>query len=165
MEAAETPSSHVLSTRGDEKTRDGEVVCKIVFEEYLSEWVKIATTRSGHLKGKESLDEAIRRPERFAARYGVSGSENDELVEEPRKIYKGTMNGPRRSKKHKSRQTRVEQMRRIYLLCRTPDTAAPPVPALKDSVHDAERRECWESEVDKLVAWTHSLSFEEPDRP
>ncbi|MCI4377744.1 hypothetical protein PGIGA_G00207430 [Pangasianodon gigas] len=122
MEAAETPSSQVLRTRGDEKTRDREVVCRIAFEEYLSEWVKIATTRAGHLMGKESLDELLKHPQRFAARYGFSGTETNELVEELRKTFKDITYGPgpRLSKKRRSRQNRVEQMRRIYLLCKTP---------------------------------------------
>ncbi|KAG7329827.1 hypothetical protein KOW79_006049 [Hemibagrus wyckioides] len=117
--------------------------------------------------GKELLDDLIQGPVRSAAHDGVPGTETHKFVEELHKMFKDITYDPRprkRSRTRQSRLTRVEEMRRIYLLCKTPDSEVPPLPALTESVHSAERGELWESEVDKLVEWTHSLSLEELDR-
>ncbi|KAG9273679.1 hypothetical protein AMEX_G10415 [Astyanax mexicanus] len=131
----------------------GRAVYRIAFEEYLSAWLKIASTKA--------LNERITVPERVLVHYGFPSSEPDDLIQEKCQSFKCIKSGPENKRlktQSERKQDRVKQMRKIYQLCRTP------VPAEKDSVRDPEMKECWESEVDKLVEWTHSLSLEELDR-
>ena len=54
-------------------------------------------------------------------------------------------------------------------MCVLVDMLTPQVNVQRDSMatrslcraHDKQQQDLWENEVDKLVAWTHSLSFEE----
>nr|XP_046214126.1 ubiquitin-conjugating enzyme E2 U-like [Oncorhynchus gorbuscha] len=148
------------------------LVRRIPFEDYLKTWTKMATTKAGSWMRMESLEDLIKRPETFAMYYGTPDKDSPmgTQCETFRTLMYGTVHQPKKTKPvSEGRQARMDQMRKIYLLYRTPDMLTPQVNVQRDSMttrglcraHDREQLDLWENEVDKLVAWTHSLSFEE----
>ncbi|XP_041751581.1 ubiquitin-conjugating enzyme E2 U isoform X2 [Coregonus clupeaformis] len=120
----------------------------------------------------ETLEDLIKRPETFAMYYGSPDKESPmgPQRETFRAIMYGTVRQPKKTEPvSEGRQARMDQMRKIYLLYRAPDMLAPQVSVQGDTMfsrdlcraHDRQQQDLWENEVDKLVAWTHSLSVEE----
>ncbi|XP_041751580.1 ubiquitin-conjugating enzyme E2 U isoform X1 [Coregonus clupeaformis] len=148
------------------------LVRRIPFEDYLKTWTKMATTKAGSWMRNESLEDLIKRPETFAMYYGSPDKESPmgPQRETFRAIMYGTVRQPKKTEPvSEGRQARMDQMRKIYLLYRAPDMLAPQVSVQGDTMfsrdlcraHDRQQQDLWENEVDKLVAWTHSLSVEE----
>ncbi|KAK2901347.1 hypothetical protein Q8A67_009462 [Cirrhinus molitorella] len=132
------------------KSRERQV-CRIAFEEYLSKWMKIATTNPELLMGSENSGEFIKYTERCAS----NSSKTEHLVQAQRNI--PFQKFPK--KDTKAKRARVERMRRLYKQCKALDRPTPEIPG----VLCPDEQEHWEQEMDKLVEWTHSLSMKEFD--
>ncbi|XP_071500601.1 ubiquitin-conjugating enzyme E2 U-like [Diadema antillarum] len=133
-------------------------LAKISFDDYLTTWTGIATSKA-RSEMKNPLLEAISDdPKLQTAHYGLNVEELQQHMKQQLDTHNSLMYGkfgPKQSKEPQDKESKrlehINKMRKIYL----PRRSVPP-PSTAPSEADA-----WEKEVDDLVAWTNDLDEDE----
>ncbi|XP_041914173.1 ubiquitin-conjugating enzyme E2 U-like isoform X2 [Alosa sapidissima] len=147
--------------------RSDRFVLKISFEEYLQAWTKIATSKEGPRNDpNESLDKLVSFAQVFPSHCGSPTQKLIPYTEACLETIKNVMYGPPQKHQRKMRQKedklkQIQQMRKLYQLhsLMEPQQDCPAAPPA--TVQGPGQHEYWETEVDRLVAWTHTLSLEQ----
>ncbi|XP_063963083.1 ubiquitin-conjugating enzyme E2 U-like [Lytechinus pictus] len=131
-------------------------MARISFDEYLTTWTGIATSKA-RAEMKNPLLEAISNdPKLQTAHFGLDMEELQNHMKHQLETHNSLMYGklgPKQPNKEpdgkEKRLDHINKMRKIYL----PKRTVPP-----PSTAPSEAEDAWEKEVDDLVAWTNDLS-------
>ncbi|XP_063075743.1 ubiquitin-conjugating enzyme E2 U-like [Engraulis encrasicolus] len=157
-----------LVTEGDtsQHLHRDRIVKRIPFEEYLQAWTKLATSKARTLMTNESLGQQVSTAQVLFENSGSRSLASIPLTEACSDSINDMMYGivkakPPRTEKRRHRLKQIQHMMKLYKLYSKADLwrdglSAPPTSAQHPAAD-------MESEVDMLVAWTHSLSLEHLD--
>ncbi|XP_043941494.1 ubiquitin-conjugating enzyme E2 U [Protopterus annectens] len=143
-------------------------VKSISFEDYCKTWSGIATSKTLKEFNNPLLQELLGYPSLQTAHCGLEEKWlKDEIAEQNKEfscMMYGAFGQPKKAQmKIDEKLIRLNQMKSIYLQRRTPELVTP-LPTHRPEMHLKSTRpegEPWETEVDNLVAWTHSLNADE----
>ncbi|XP_064415575.1 ubiquitin-conjugating enzyme E2 U [Latimeria chalumnae] len=144
----------------------------ISFENYYKTWTEIATSKLSKDFQNPLLAQLESHPRLQAMHYGVQGMELEKEIKAQNKIYcalvYGAFNIPRRMQvmvDEKLVKLNRMEVNNLFYRNSVPFVQEQmfQLEGLDTSKHDANvhEEEPWEKEVDNLVTWTNSLSFEE----
>ncbi|XP_071838757.1 ubiquitin-conjugating enzyme E2 U-like [Apostichopus japonicus] len=138
----------------DSETRHSNHLSKVSFDEYLTTWTGIATSKP-QINMKNPLLEAIKRDSKLqAAHFGLTLEDLQEQMKKQLNEHNAIMYGNfgKKQKTQDAQERRLDQiskMKKIYL----PRRSAPP----PSTAAQSESGEPWDGDVEDLVAWTNEL--------